>query len=221
MALLGTREVATHALSLVFALLCIPAAWWAGATLFGPAAAFIAAVLAALDPFLADYADETRMYALVVLLGIVATAAFLQAFALRRRRYVPAFALALTLLLYTHGWAVFLAAGAAGAAALLLALRPDRRRVLVDSAVVVVIVAALFAPWIPTVLFQAAHTGAPWSLGSTWRAAYTIPDALFGPWIVWVPLLGAAAAGLVRALRDRRPAAPARALLAGVALRRC
>jgi hypothetical protein len=218
MALFGTQESATHALSLVFALLCVPAAWWAGASLFGPAAGLIAAVIAAFDPFLSVYADETRMYALVVLLGIVAGAAFLHAFAFRRRRYVPVFGVALALLLYTHGWALFFAAGAAGAAALLVVLGPDRRRLLVDGAVVVAIVGVLFAPWIPTFLFQAAHTGAPWSLGSTWRAAYSIPFALFGPWLVSIPLLGGAAVGLVMARRERPPAAEVRALVAGVAL---
>jgi hypothetical protein len=218
MALFGTHETATHTLSLVFGLLCVPAAWWAGASLFGPFAGLMAAVLAAFDPFLSTYSDETRMYSLVVLLGIVATAAFLHAFAFRRRRYVPVFAVALALLLYTHGWAVFFAVGTAGAAALLIALGPDRRGLLVDGGIVVAIVAVAFAPWIPTLLFQLAHTGAPWSLGSTWRAVYTIPSALFGSWDVCIPLFGGAAAGLVMAWRARPPAGEARALVAAVAL---
>jgi mannosyltransferase len=218
MRLFGTGESATHALSLAFALLCIPAALWAGWTLFGRAAGLVAATIAAFDPFLSIYADETRMYALVVLLGIITTAAFLHAFAFRRRRYVPVFAVALALLLYTHGWALFFAAGVAAAAILLLALGPDRRRIAIDGAIVVAIVAVVFAPWVPTFLFQLAHTGAPWSLGSTWRAVYTVPETLFGTRAVVVPLLGAAAFGLWLAVRSRPPAAELRALAAAVTL---
>ncbi len=218
MRLFGTAETSTHALSLLFALLCVPAALWAGWTLFGRAAGVAAAVIAALDPFLTAYANETRMYSLVVLLGIVATAAFLHAFAFRRRRYVPLFAAALALLLYTHAWALFFAAAAAAAAVLLLALGSDRRRIAIDGVIVVAIVALAFAPWVPTFLFQLAHTGAPWSLRSTWRAVYVIPMTLFGSPAAVLPLLTAAALGLALAVRTGEPPRERRALAATVTL---
>ena len=47
---------------------------WAARALFGDRAAWIAALLAALNPFLTYYAQETRMYALVALLSTVVTA---------------------------------------------------------------------------------------------------------------------------------------------------
>src|SRR5918992_1843905 len=46
----GRSEAATHALSLVFALLAVPAALWAGWSLFGRTAGLIAAAFAALNP---------------------------------------------------------------------------------------------------------------------------------------------------------------------------
>ncbi len=218
MRLFGTAESSTHALSLLFALLCVPAALWAGWTLFGPPTGLAAATIAGLDPFLSIYANETRMYSLVVLLAIIATAAFLHAFAFRRRRYVPLFAAALALLLYTHAWALFFAAGSAAAAVLLLGLGPGRRRIAIDGVIVVAAVALTFAPWVPTFLFQLAHTGAPWSVRSTWRAVYVIPTTLFGSPTAVLPLLGAAALGLALAVRAGEPARERRALAATVTL---
>ena len=59
MAVFGTTETATHALSLVFAVLAVPAAWWAARGLFGPAAGLAAALLAATNPFLTQYAQAS------------------------------------------------------------------------------------------------------------------------------------------------------------------
>src|SRR5436190_18198994 len=66
--LLGHGEAQVRGLSLLCALAIIPLAWWGARALFGSRAAWMAAVLAALDPFLTQYAQEARMYALVALL---------------------------------------------------------------------------------------------------------------------------------------------------------
>ena len=68
----GDGEVSTHVLSLAFALACIPAAYWAANELFGRLAGWICAGLAAIDPYLAAYGQETRMYTLLALLSIFA-----------------------------------------------------------------------------------------------------------------------------------------------------
>ncbi|MBA2537163.1 MAG: glycosyltransferase family 39 protein [Actinobacteria bacterium] len=158
----GTSEAATHALSVMFALLAIPAALWAGWSLFGRRAGWIAAVLTALNPFLTIYAQETRMYSLVILLGLLGTATFVHAFVFRRRRYVAAFAVVLAAMLYTHNWALFFVVGAL--AALTVCYRESRERTLLGDAALAFGAAGLaFLPWLPTLLFQARHTGAPWS----------------------------------------------------------
>jgi mannosyltransferase len=158
----GTSEAATHALSVLFALLAIPAALWAGWSLFGRRAGWIAAVLTALNPFLTIYAQETRMYSLVILLGLLGTATFVHAFVFRRRRYVAAFAAVLTVMLYTHNWALFFVVGAV--VALAVCYRENRDRMLLIDATIAFGVAALaFLPWLPSLLYQARHTGAPWS----------------------------------------------------------
>ena len=163
--LAGTSEVALRAPSVVFALLTVPAALWAGRSLFGREAGWICAAIAAVLPFLTLYAQEARMYALVGLLSVLATTAFTHAFAFGRRRHVPVLAALLALLLYTHYWALFLALGmlAALAALIVSAAREDRRRLLVDGALAFGLAGLAFAPWLPTLAFQLEHTGAPWS----------------------------------------------------------
>ena len=79
-------EAATRTLPLLFALLAVPVAWWAGDALFGRRAGSLAAVGAAGCPFLTYYAQETRMYSLVAVLSVLACASFALAFLHGRRR---------------------------------------------------------------------------------------------------------------------------------------
>ena len=165
MPVFGRSEPATHALSLALALACIPLAWWLARKLFDARAGWIAAVLAATNPFLTQYGQETRMYALVVAIGFVATGAFVAAFVLRRRAWLPVFALALVAQLYTHNWTLFFAAATGVAWLLLVRMEaPGARRALLrDGILAYGGVLVLYAAWIPSLLFQAAHTGAPWA----------------------------------------------------------
>jgi hypothetical protein len=160
----GFGEADTHAMSVAFAVAIVPVAFVAGRAVFGPRAGWIAALLAAMDPFLTYYAQETRMYALVALLSMVVSGAFVLAFVQRRRGWLPVFGVALALLMYTHNWGLFLAGGT-GAAFLALLFSPeaDRRGMLRDAVLVYGLVALAYLPWVPTLLFQAHHTGAPWS----------------------------------------------------------
>src|SRR3954453_13040200 len=103
----GRSESQTHAFSLVSALLTIPAAWWAGRSLFDARTGWALAGLTAINPFLTSYAQETRMYALVILLGTLCTACFLHAYVFGRRAYRIPFGLLLAALLYTHNWTFF------------------------------------------------------------------------------------------------------------------
>ena len=80
MSVFGSSESATHAMSLLFGLLTIPAGAWAAWSLFGRRAGLIAAVLFALNPFITAYSQETRMYTLMALLGLLATAGFIHGF---------------------------------------------------------------------------------------------------------------------------------------------
>lgn len=157
LSLVGSGEVETRILSLAFALLTIPAALWAGRAAFGPRAGWVAAALAATAPLLTEYAQETRMYALLALLSVLACGTWVVGFLHGRRTYIAAFALLAVLMLYTHNWSVYLLAGLAAAVA--VAARGRWKEATAAGAAI----AIAYAPWIPALVHQAQHTGAPWS----------------------------------------------------------
>ena len=206
----GDGEAATRALSLLFALLAIPASFWAGSRVFDRRAGFFAAAGAAGAPFLTYYAQETRMYSLVVLLSVLASASFALAFVRGERRHVAWLGVWLALLLYTHTWGLFLAA----AMAIVWALMWRRGAVAgADGAWLALVLAVLYAPWLPSVLSQAAHTAAPWAERPSPLALLGFPGGLFG--YLSLPLLIVA---VFFALRRRPPVDHAVRVLAGVAV---
>lgn len=164
MAAVGSGEGATHGLSVGFAVLCVPAAWWGARGLAGTRAAWMAAVLAAFHPFLTFYAQETRMYALAALLALLFASCWARAFAIGDRRHLIPTALAGAALLYTHNWAIFLLAGSVVGIGALWWGATARRALIRDAALAYGGIGLLYLAWVPTLLFQAAHTGAPWAL---------------------------------------------------------
>jgi mannosyltransferase len=224
-AVAGDSETATHALSLLFSVVTVPVAWWGARLLFGARTGWMAAVLAASNPFLTHYAQETRMYALLVLLGLVAVACWLQAFAMDppvdgrpRTGAALGFAAALAGMLYTHNWAIFFALATAAAWLFVAAQAPpgDRRRLVRTALVAYGGALLVYLPWVPTLLYQVAHTGAPWARAPSLAALVSTPARLVGE-TAEIALFLAAGAGIVALVsrRDgRRPSAPARAVIA-------
>jgi hypothetical protein len=208
MALFGTSEPATRALSELFAVLAIPVAWWAGRAVAGDRAAVLAAAGAAFCPFATFYAQETRMYTLVVLLSLAAAGSFVLAFLHGRRRHVAALGAWLVLLLYTHTWGAFLAA-AMGVVWLWL-WRAGRVRGR-DGALMFAAVALAYVPWLPTLAYQAVHTAAPWAQRPSPLLLLAVPAMLFGA-LALVPL------GVALACAWRVPDEATRALAAIAAL---
>jgi mannosyltransferase len=130
-------------------------------------------------------------------LSLLACAAFVLAFVRGRRSQLGPLALWCVLLLYTHTWAPFLVAGLAVAWAVLWRAGTVAGR---DGALVGAAVATAYTPWIPSLLFQASNTAAPWSARPSPLFLLGVPGALFG---YGASLLLAAA--VVAALRRRPP----------------
>lgn len=207
----GRSETAVHWLSLTAALLTIPAAMWAAWSLWGKRAGYTGAVVCSLLPFLTAYGEEARMYALMALLALLTSAFFLHAFVYRRRGYVAAFAIGQALMLYTHSWGIFFGAAAFLALAWLwwVAAGDERRGLLKDGALGFGGAAILYLPWLPTLLYQVAHTGAPWAnkprLGVPIQIARDVLGG-FGPAVAVTLAAGfgiAVALGAHRAREDR------------------
>src|SRR6195952_442057 len=130
--LAGRSESGVRGLSLLFALLAIPVGFWAGKSIWGTfKAGWFSGILMAFNPFLAQYAQEARMYSMVALLTIPATTCFLKAYALdteNRRPWIAGFAVSVAVALYTHNWPIFFTISAAVAWAMLWLLASSERR---------------------------------------------------------------------------------------------
>ena len=82
----------------------------------------------------------------------------------------------------------------------MLADKPRRKQLLRDGLLGFGGLAILYLPWVPTTLYQAAHTGAPWADAPAFSSLLGVPGVLLGnmPQIV---LLICAGAGLVALLQ--------------------
>jgi mannosyltransferase len=193
--LFGDGERATHTLSLLFSVGCIPLAFAVGRSLFDRSTGLYCAALAAIDPYLTYYGQETRMYSLEAFLSLVVALAYVNGVLRGRRSWLVVFVVSLDLMLYVHNWGLFLCVGLAAATALFARERLGR------FGVAAVGVAVLYAPWVPTMLFQARHTGAPWSSVPSFHELVLAPGAVFygdAPLLAFALVGGAGLASVVR-----------------------
>jgi hypothetical protein len=198
MSLFGTGEAATHSLSLLFGTLTVPISYWGARGIFGKRVAAYAAILFGTNAFIGIYSEETRMYALMALLGLLATIGFMQGFVLRRRPYVILFAVSLGLMLYTHAWALFYGAGSLVALIVLWRISDEsiREHLIRDAVLAYGGAGALFLPWLPNFIFQTTHTAAPWDVAPRFGAPVQLSRNVLGGDRVTVAIVAAAMVGL-------------------------
>ena len=215
MDLVGSGPADTQALSVLIALIAVPGGMWAGWSLFGRRAGLICAALCAVNPFLTGYAQETRMYSLMLVLSLLATAAFLNVFAFGRRKYLPLFAVLLALMLYTHNWGLFLAAGLVCALAPCWYVSEVRSSFWKDALIGFGFAGLLYLPWLPTLLHQVQHTGAPWLNSPNFGAPVQISKSLLGGGTPTVALLLAGGSGVAAVIARRVEDKERTAVIAG------
>ncbi len=107
----GSSEVAVRSLSALLGVLYLLPLYGLGAALFNRRTGLIAALLAAVNPFLVWYSQETRMYAAVALFSLAATYCFLRALRANGRAEFGWWAgyVVLTVSgIYTHQFAAFI-----------------------------------------------------------------------------------------------------------------
>jgi mannosyltransferase len=185
----GGSEVSTHVMALLMSLTVIPLAWWSARQFFGRPSALCAAALAATNPFLGWYATETRMYPLVCAMGIVALTLVLRAIRRRSGRDAVWAVVAFTALVYTHNWGLYLLFATAAVLAIRAVRNRDRQEltwILCGGAAVLV----AYLPWLPTFLYQARHTAAPWAVRPSLGDLFADPASVLGGTlgVVIVPL---------------------------------
>src|SRR6478752_1145480 len=178
----GSGDVAVRAMSGVFGLLTLPLAWIAGRRRGGPLLGWITVTFVALSPFAVRYSDEARMYSMVMFLAFAGY--LLLDDVLRQGRggllRYAGITLVTAALLYTNYWALWLLATAGLIVLWRVWKASDAAARTTAWKVVAALVVGLllFVPWLPTMLYQSAHTGTPWASPSrpTVALAYTLSD---------------------------------------------
>ena len=143
------------------------------------------------------------MYSLMLVMSLLATAAFLHVFAFGRRRYLPLFMILLAGMLYTHNWGLFLGAGLALGLIPCWYVSEVRSSFWKDALIGFGAVGLLYLPWLPTLLHQVQHTGAPWLNPPNFGAPVQISKSLLGGGTPTVALLLAGGSGLAALIARR------------------
>ncbi|OHV35347.1 MULTISPECIES: glycosyltransferase family 39 protein [Pseudofrankia] len=172
----GDGDVAVRALSGVFSLATLPLAWAAGLRVGTLAAAHgngdeatprrvarATLLLFVSSPYAIRYGSETRMYSMVVLLVLAFGLALLRALDRSSRWRLALLTLTTAALVYTHYWTFLLIFTVAAFLLLQSRRRPLYRRPALRAFAAMAASAVLFAPWMPSFLFQMLHTGTPWA----------------------------------------------------------
>ncbi|HEX2850828.1 MAG TPA: glycosyltransferase family 39 protein [Acidimicrobiales bacterium] len=177
----GPGDVAARSLSAVFSVAALPLMYLLGRRLGGKVVGVAALVLAAVSPFAMRYATEARMYSLVALLVAAGWLVLVATLDHPKPGRLVALGLIAGLLLLTHYWSFYLV-GVVGIALAVSAWRhPDRRRPRVLAIVAIGVgCLVLFAPWLPTFVYQRAHTGTPWGVAPSPIEVATIMLIDFG-----------------------------------------
>jgi hypothetical protein len=174
---LGTSATAVRSLSA----LCVAGAavtlWFVARRWLGERVAWLTVLLMAVNPYAYRYATETRMYALVILLvsgGILAVQRAMEQPSVGR---VAVFAVVVALAIYTQYWVFYLLPVCV--AVFIWMARTTRHHVAGVRLLWATGIGLLaFLPWLPTFLYQTAHTGTPWghAMFPTLPIAFTVRD---------------------------------------------
>src|ERR1700728_4318805 len=181
---LGTGAVALRLLSALAGIATVPVAWMVGRELAGRRAAIATAAFVAVNPLLVWYSQEARAYGLFVLTASLALLCFLRALRAPSTRRLAEFALAASLALLSHYFAVFLLipmvlwllAGAAPAGSQRDGQpreRPSNPKTLKRTLVAVAIPAIVGLALLPLILAQGGHGTqwiGEWALGARLEA---------------------------------------------------
>lgn len=221
MELFGTSNLAVRSLSGLFGVLALPVAFVIGRRRGGMVLAWLTTAVVALSPFAIRYSDEARMYSLVMLLVLIGMVLLDDILRLGRSGPWRLGALALTtaLLLYTQYWALWICA-AVGLMMIWRARRPSPTRGTALRVILALLAGlVLFLPWIPTMLYQSAHTATPWAdaMRPTAAVSWTLCVFTFGDYAdaaifasVMVALIALALVGRARSTRSIELALPVR-----------
>ena len=172
MLLFGQGDFAVRALSGVFSVATLPFVWLAGKRVGDRRTAWAALLLAASSPWAVYYGSYTRMYSLMAFEAVLTLLALHRALEVPSRGRLVCVGALTAALVYTHYWDLYLV-GMAALWVLWWAWSETVRGKLAPGGypgaarrvfLAMVGGGALFLPWAQVFVFQALHTGTPWSV---------------------------------------------------------
>jgi mannosyltransferase len=199
----GYGDFAVRFLSVVCETALVAGMYVLGRRLGGPVAGLSSALFAALSPLFVYYAQEARMYSLLMALAVLSSYSLVRlADEPDSKRWWAAYVVTACGALYTHYFAVLLILAHVVAALTYLLVRPQRRwwgRWLLGQGAIVL----LYLPWLPTAMDQVSIGQGTW-----WRmplSARVILKDLWGFFLLGprrprgVPIWGAMLGGVTLA----------------------
>lgn len=196
--LIGDGEAQVRLLSVVMGVAGVATLYLLARRLFNLWVAMAAAALLALSPLHVWYSQETRMYAMLTLLGLLTSYLMVRALLDNSRPAWIGYAACAILMLYTHYYALFVLLFQNVVAAY-LAWHGDIERQALGRWIVMQVVAALaFLPWLPVMIGQVRSGGGGWvartGVPSVRDLAGVASLYTLGPDLAWyAPLLRRAA----------------------------
>jgi hypothetical protein len=180
----GSGDISVRGLSGFFGLLTLPLVWMVGKRKGGPTLGWIAVAVVAISPFAVRYSDEARMYSLVIFLVVIGWL-LIDDVIDRGKATLPRFvgiAIVGSLLLSTHYWSLWLLVAVGLTSLWKIWKAPDRsaRRPWIGLVLAIGVAGVSFVPWLPTMLYQSAHTGTPWAKASRPTAALALTLVDYG-----------------------------------------
>lgn len=167
MKVFGTTDFAIRSLSGLFGLALLALCWPAGARLGGNSRsrrqwiAVTTLVVVASSAYAIRYSTENRMYMLEMVLVFLGYLAIWRALEHPTIPTLGLVAFVTAALLYTQYWSLYLVA-VTGVCLAWVAWRGEPNGPARRTLIAVVLGCCAFVPWVPTFLYQAAHTGTPW-----------------------------------------------------------
>ncbi|MEI6454246.1 MAG: glycosyltransferase family 39 protein, partial [Actinomycetes bacterium] len=159
--LFGDSVLSVRALSGVFAVAALPVVGWMVWRNWGKRIALISLAFMASAPYAIYYATEARPYSMVIFITAIGFLAFAEI--ARGGGKIWGFVLALSVAagLYTHYWTIYLITSAVILVLARWKFQGGTRATRI-SLIAVLAGGLAFLPWLPTFLYQSAHTGTPW-----------------------------------------------------------
>jgi mannosyltransferase len=177
---LGGSTWISRLLSVACSLGTIAAAYAVTARLRSRGIALMAGALLAVSVFQVEFAQEARMYALLALLATLSLYGFIRLFDSASPRWFVFYAVATTLMVYTHAYAAFVLAGQAVTLGFEALLRRGRSTTVLTRWVLAqIVVLAAFLPWLAIFTWQFSSVQRSfWIAEPEW-------SGLFGPFLTY------------------------------------